>query len=456
MPKRHGLIIHFDEEQRGDFLQAEKESQSFSDALSTYDWKIRQLQIVLISFSGTTIDYICLATKGNQVATAKSRVEFYDLVRLESISVREIEQLLGENTKLQFMRSSSGRGGSIPEKTWDETISAIKKLRPNQVGEIDRITSLVTIAKYRLTGEAAEIFLQEREALGAALDIFSGSNQLRKDVFRAWAPNLDEVQDYNDAEQIARLSPKPGGSSFFLSGIPKRHIQEESAIQHDLFNLENEKASLHSMGVSTFKQGSRTLEVVYANKNDLEKTLGVDLIYYNQEFHSFVLVQYKLMKDHNEEEGYYYRPDNQLKKEVDRMNKFYERHGEIESIKTHKEYRINSDGFFFKLVPNKGIQAASEQMISGMYLTRKYINFLLSDDGPKGKQGGTLISFNNSPRYVTNTEFVNFVNRGWVGSNCEQSEVLSDMIMSFLNSGQAVLVATEIDKANKSKKSDAA
>ena len=456
MPKCHGLIVHFDETQRGYFLLAEKEGQSFSDALSVHDWEIKQRQIVLISFSGNAIDYICLATKGKRVTTAKSRVEFFDLVRLESISIRDIEQLLSKDTKLHFMRSSSGRGGSIPEKTWDETLSAIRRLRPNHVGEIDRLISLATITKYCLTGESAEILLQEREALGIALDIFSGSNELRKDVLRTWAPILDEVRNYNNAEKTAKLSPKPGGSSFFLSGISKRHIQEESAIQHDLFNWDNEKARLHSMGISTFRQGSRILEVVYANKNDLEKTLGVDLIYYNKAFHFFVLVQYKLMKDKSEEEGYYYRPDSQLRDEVSRMNAFYKKYGETESIKTHKEYRINSDGFFFKLVPNKGIQAASEQLISGMYLTRKYMNFLLGDDGPKGKQGGALISFNNSPRYVTNTEFVNFVNRGWVGSNCEQSDILCELISSFLKAGQAVLVATEIDTAKKPVKSDAA
>ena len=343
-----------------------------------------------------------------------------------------------------------------PWRAADETLSAIRRLRPNHVGEIDRLISLATITKYCLTGESAEILLQEREALGIALDIFSGSNELRKDVLRTWAPILDEVRNYNNAEKTAKLSPKPGGSSFFLSGISKRHIQEESAIQHDLFNWDNEKARLHSMGISTFRQGSRILEVVYANKNDLEKTLGVDLIYYNKAFHFFVLVQYKLMKDKSEEEGYYYRPDSQLRDEVSRMNAFYKKYGETESIKTHKEYRINSDGFFFKLVPNKGIQAASEQLISGMYLTRKYMNFLLGDDGPKGKQGGALISFNNSPRYVTNTEFVNFVNRGWVGSNCEQSDILCELISSFLKAGQAVLVATEIDTAKKPVKSDAA
>lgn len=448
MSNQEGLIVHFDEEQRRDFLQEERWNQSFSDALSVQDWKMRQLQVVLLSFTGTTIDYICIATKGNRVATAKYRVEFSDLVNLDSVSLKDVERLLSLNTKYHFLRSSSGRGGRIPRKTWGEILQALRELRPKISDEIDRLISLTAISKYRLTGTAADILLQEREALGAALDIFSGSNQLRKEVFRAWAPKLDEVKDYDEKELVAQLIPSEEGASCFLSGISKRHIQEESAIQHDLFNWENEKATLHRMGVSAFKQGSRILEVVYANKNALETTLGVDLIYYNQEYQSFVLVQYKLMEKKSDIEGYFYRPDDQLNREIKRMNKFLKDHGDNKKISAHNEYRINSDGFLFKLVPNKGLQAASEKLISGMYLTREYMEFLLGSKGPKGKKGGKIISFTNSPRYLTNTEFSNYVNRGWIGSNCKQSEVLSKLIKVFLKTGRAVLVATEVDTAN--------
>jgi hypothetical protein len=448
MSNNHGLIIHFDEEERRDYLREGKDTKSFSDALSVHDWELRQLQLVLLSFSGLTIDYICLAIRGNRVATAKSRVEFSDFVDLDSTSVDAIKALLSQNTKLSFMRSSSGRGGRIPEKTWAEVLNALKELRPNQCAEIERLVSLTKIAKYRLTGKAADLLLQEREALGAALDIFSGSNQLRKEVLKAWAPSLDEVHDYDDNELIAKLSPDKDSSLSFLSGIPKKHIQEESAIQHDLYNWEDEKPNLHQMGITRFVQGTRVLEVVYANKNDLEKTLGVDLIYYNKEYHSFVLVQYKLMKKEGADEGFSFRPDVQLKKEILRMNKFIKDHGDKVAIIKHNEYRINSDGFLFKLVPNRGIQAASEKLISGMYLTREYMNYLLDDNGPKGKKGGSIITFDNSPRYLTNTEFSNLVNRGWMGSNCKQSDVLAKLIRIFQETGRALLVAVEIDSSN--------
>jgi hypothetical protein len=80
----------------------------------------------------------------------------------------------------------------------------------------------------------------------------------------------------------------------FLSGVSRRHLQEESPLQHDLNNWVGANA-VHVAGVSTFELGDRRLQVVYANRNELERTLGVDLIYVNSRFNSFVLVQYKLM-----------------------------------------------------------------------------------------------------------------------------------------------------------------
>lgn len=90
-----GYIIHFDEEQRKELILDTKINElSFSDALSVYDWKIKDIQVVLLSFTGETVDYISLATRGNRVATAKYRVEFSDLINLNSLSIKEIEKNL--------------------------------------------------------------------------------------------------------------------------------------------------------------------------------------------------------------------------------------------------------------------------------------------------------------------------------------------------------------------------
>jgi len=354
-----GLLIHFDEDRRRDLIQERIEGsyEPFTDALSVHDWELGQLNIALLGFSDSTIDYISLAKKGKRIVTSKNRIEFSGMVNLGAISVGVIESRLNERIQRYFVKASQGTGGVIPAATWVALIAAIKAERPALVEDIDRLLSLRRYSGFRLNGEAADILLQEREALGISLDIFSGSNQLRDRVLSEWAPYEGSVADVNEVESTAKLTNLGAGRSSFLKGIPQRYLQEESAIQHDLFNWPG-MTPLHEAGVSVFEQGSRRLEVHYANRNALEHTLGVDLIYYNEPFELFVLVQYKLMR----EEGnlVLYRPDAQLASELARMDDFYDSIRRTAAIQSHEEYRLNEDGFMLKLVPSKGLNLHRE------------------------------------------------------------------------------------------------
>lgn len=443
MPARNiGLLIHFDEARRGDLIQDRVEGsyESFSDALSVHDWEIGQLNIALLSFSAHTIDYIALAKKGKKVVTSKFRVEFSSVLSLGAIMIRSIESKLSEQLQRYFMKASQGAGRSIPPATWTALIQAIKSERPNLVNEIDRLLSLRRYSGFRLHGEVAKILIQERDAVGISLDIFSGSNQLRDRVLSEWAPDENALQEVNETDSTAKLTQTKAGRSSFLTGIPQRYLQEESAIQHDLFNWEG-MTPTHEAGVSLFKQGNRQLQVIYANRNNLERTLGVDLIYYNEQYELFVLVQYKMM--HKEGDLVMYRPDPQLKTELARMDHFHTSNRVTTAIQSHNEYRLNDDGFILKLVPNNGLKPASGELIKGMYLPREYMHFLCSPNGPKGVREGNRITFEDAPRYFTNSQFASAVNAGWIGSRGVQSQTVRSMIQSFYETGRALVVAYE-------------
>ena len=452
MTQSEGIFVFFDEFRRAELLLEREESgyYSFSDAFSVQDWEIKSLQVALISFSQSNIDFIALAKKGNRVVTAKSRIEFSNLISLDSIPIQSIEKELKSSVRNHFIRSSQGSGSRVPPKTWQSVISIIKKLRPKQASEIDRLLSIKEISRFTLKGVAAEIILQEREALGIALDIFDISHQLRKEVLGGWSPNLEDVTDLSEETFEGSLKTPPQGRASFLSGIPKRCFQEESAIQHDLINWGG-MTGVHEAGYSRFQKGDRSLDVIYANRNALEKTTGVDLIYFNEVYNSFVLVQYKLMKDRSKDDSVMYRPDDQLAEELQRMDEFVSFYYQENEILCHEDYRLCDDGFMLKFVPNNGVQPATSELIKGMYVTRKYTRFLMSDNGPKGKQGGKIIDFKNSPRYLTNTEFSNFVNRGWIGTRGIHSEALKNLIKQYYETGNAVLVAREVLQKNANK-----
>lgn len=443
MPPKTGVLIFFDEIQRGQLIRdsISRGDETFSDAISVPDFELRLASPALLSFTDSSIDFFSLMKRGKSVATAKSRVEFSDLVPLNAVSLQQLESRLGATLKQHFIRSSRGIGGMIPEQTWARTIGLIKELRPNAAAEIDRLLALSSYAGYRIEGKTSEILLQEREALGAALDIFSGNNQLREKVLGGWAPPSDALREVSHEDKRATLVLSDESKTSFSSRLPETYmLQEESALQHDLFNWEH-ISPMHVAGRSIFTQGKRTLEILYANRNQLEKTLGVDLIYYNEIYELFALVQYKLMR---EEAGrMVYRPDWQLYQELKRMDEFVLKYELTHDLVSDEEYRLNQDGFFVKLVPNYGLKPASGELIKGMYLTREYVRYLLGRYGPTGERGGRIIHFDNASRYLTNTEFTQAVNRGWVGLRRLHTKALKDLIRQYYETGRAILLAYE-------------
>ncbi len=437
-----GILVRFDEEKRADLLRerVEGDFSPFTDALSVRDWVLGEMTIALLSFSKETIDYICIARKRKQVVTSKNRIEFSSILSLNDIPIRAIEERLSQNIQRHFIQVSSGIGGIIPSTTWIHLLSSIKAERPDTASGIDRLVGLLQFSGYKLTGNAAEILIQERDALGIALDIFSGSNKLRDRVLGEWAPSEEQLTDLNEVEKTAKLISRTGGKSSFIKGIPQQYLQEEAAIQHDLFNWPG-MTPMHEAGISIFESGNRRLEVIYANRNDLEHTLGVDLLYYNESFELFVLVQYKLMHEENGE--MLYRPNSQLHSELERMDAFSAAKRLTGSISTHEQFRLNEDGFMLKLVPQKGLSPASGELTKGMYITREYMHFLIGPDGPVGPKNGSKITFENSPRYMTNSQFTSFVNEGWIGTRGIQSADIRAMLEQFYETGRAVVVARE-------------
>src|SRR6185369_10203176 len=133
-----------------------------------------------------------------------------------------------------------------------------------------------------------------------------------------------------------------------------------------------------------------------------------------------------------------------------RMDEFVEKYHLSVELESDQEFRLNADGFFVKLVPNRGLRPASGELIKGMYLTREYLKYLLGPYGPKGDKGGQAIHFDNALRYLTNTEFVQAVNRGWIGMRRLHTKALKDLIRQYYETGRAVLVAVEEPRKSQS------
>lgn len=436
-----GFLINFDEARRSDLIMERAASgfSEFSDALSISDWLLPELSIALISFDGTSIDFISLARKGNKVATSKKKFQFFDIITLNVVELSSIEKSIDTKLARHFINSSSGHGNLIPPATFKEVISAIKSLRPNQATEIDRLLSLQKVSRYKIKPDNLDIFQQEREAIGAALDVFSGSNKLRTKILSQWAPP-ESMLKFDDRSMEATLQNDSQVYPSFFDGLSKDHFLEEDALQHDLMNFDGIFGN-HKYGITKFELGNRKLEVIYANRNDLERALGVDLIYFNPNQSLFVLVQYKML--HGIGENALYRPDSQFEIELQRMDAFAKQYPDRSELRMHSDYRLLNDGFMFKFVHSSGFQPGTGDLIDGMYITREYMKFLLSEYVSKGQRGGTIISEKSAPRHITNTEFAKFVNRGWIGTRNGNTSLLHDIITQNLQHGRKIVFAKE-------------
>lgn len=177
---------------------------SFTDAFGVYSSDIGRLSVSILSFSKNNLDYLCLAKSGRMVSTIKRKFEFYELIKLDNYPLESIENLSSKERKALHITIKS-QSGVIPKAAFKKIINSILKNKPSLNNEIERIFSLRELSEYKIKGGNADILLQEREAFGTILDIFSGSNKLREDILRSWAPHRTDLLEINDEKKICRF-----------------------------------------------------------------------------------------------------------------------------------------------------------------------------------------------------------------------------------------------------------
>ena len=193
------------------------------------------------------------------------------------------------------------------------------------------------------------------------------------------------------------------------------------------------------------------LTVILANRLPLEEQTGTDLIYFNETFQSFVMVQYKAMQKGTDGRAEY-RPssDRNLAKEITRMNTLLAAIQACPANTAHDGFRLTENPFFLKLCSRLIFNPDDIGLVPGMYLPLDYWKLLVQSPGIAGPRGGLRVTFENAGRHFDNSSFTAIVSKAWVGTTPSQSDVLREAIRQTLETGKAVVIAV------KPKKSDAA
>lgn len=196
---------------------------------------------------------------------------------------------------------------------------------------------------------------------------------------------------------------------------------------------------------AVFSDGEDRLTVIMANRQPLEEQTGTDLIYYNETFKAFVMVQYKAMEQDDELGAVFRFPDKKLKEEISRMDAFLEELAKAKSSTLTKGFRFNSNPFFLKFCPRIQFEPDSTGLTKGMYIPHNLWKLLEIDDGLKGPKGGRRLSYSNVGRYLDNTSFASIVRGAWVGTTIIQSSLLETWMRSVVEFGRSITFAVKTD-----------
>jgi hypothetical protein len=326
-------------------------------------------------------------------------------------------------TNSRFQRRLHNRlvsGGLLSPRLFRELVEAVSAVAPDSVAILARFSVARQERIDKLPDKTRAALAEQKEVVATALTI-SGIDR-------------SELAEWDVPEKLE--------SSSFLDGLPQVRLREDPMVTHDLINfpgLNFIRSQPHQSVV--FANSETTLTVILANRQPLEEVLGTDLIYYNETFKSFVMVQYKAMEEGLDNEHVFRLPSAQLDLEINRMNKVL-----LELVKCAPNtdadgHRLNANPFFLKLCPRLQFNPDAEGLVRGMYFPLDYWCLLVDHPDTMGPKGGKLVSYGNSRRYFDNTSFLAIVSQAWVGTTPAQSNVLEVLIREILSSGRAVALA---------------
>ncbi|WP_415302131.1 hypothetical protein [Alcaligenes sp. SJTW-7] len=437
MAKASGFAVSLSKDRMDTFLECVAEEHAFAEPVADFQHS-RTTPLVCFVVNAGKLTHIGLGRRGVRAGTGLSRLNIDKVEELaEPLSVRKLLNRLPKRN-VASVRNRFQSGGLLTEKGFSAVVETIRQIAPQASTLLDRFSQSRTERIRRLSAKARDSLAQQKEALLTALSIAG----LSRDPVQEWTP-LDETP------------------VSFLDGLPRVRLREDPMVVNDLQNLPGfEVIKTYPYGAAVFESEatSERLTVILANRLPLEEQTGTDLIYFNETYQSFVMVQYKAMEREDRRvgpvEAVYRLPNAQLKEEIDRMDTVLSALRACAPNTGIGGFRLSENPFFLKLCSRLVFNPDDVGLVPGMYLPLDYWKLLESDPGIQGPKGGLRITYDNAQRHFDNTAFTTVVSKAWVGTTPSQSQVLQDVIRATLETGKAVAIAIKPKKPDEPREDD--
>lgn len=421
MSRASAYILRLSAKRVEDFEWALSIDGRFAEAVDEFYFSRRQTLLCLVVNSSGTITHIARATRGVRAATALRRLNVTDVYELrEPIASRRIVHAVSNRVR-HWVTEKFSTGGLLSPKSFEEVIDAIRNISSETRPILDRFSREARTRFARLSIESRTSLAYQKESIATALFV-SGMD---RSVLADWTIDSEEEP------------------TSFLDGLEQVRLREDSMIVHDLMNVPGYRyiMSIPNVAAARFQDDHTTLTVALANRLILESQTGTDLIYYNDTFKAFVMVQYKAMDDSHSEGAVFRFPQEDLDREVKKMNRLLAQIRKLKPSKERESFRFSDNPFFLKFCPRLQLEPDTSGLIKGMYLPLDYWILTESDPAMVGPRGGKRLTYSNVGRYLDNSAFATLVSRAWVGTTISQSALLESWIEQSLTDGKAVAFA---------------
>ncbi len=410
----------------------------FSYPIPVGDYHPRRAELAIISLGVRKPDYLGISIHGKAGTTGQINIMVSNLMPVERLGVAEILAALPKWFQSNFAPPVVGIYRPTP-KLWQSLLEILVPNTPDNSFRMEAIQRAFTEAnRVGTRNRDGGLAAFERDAIASALQAWGGPTVQRK-ILRAAVPTIDE-----------RAS--------FLACLRDVTSREDPQINHDHTVFPGMVIARRDIVSSvTLTDGPEQITILNCNRQPLERTLGVDLIYYSHRFEAFVLVQYKRMVDDNGIQTYRPNADDYHEKELVRMQvaqQLLEALPNGDSNET-SDFRLHAAPFFIKLCEAKASIALDSGMVTGMYLPLDLWKTLIASPGVLGPKGGVAVTWENCTCRLSNGEFTNLLRYGWIGSSEEQTDKLSEIIEEVLQLGRMlILAATEPGTGSKDYRRD--
>lgn len=351
---------------------------------------------------------LCLAVVSSRraVTTLESSLRIKGAFDLQEESEADLLSLLQGTPFHAIARSRFDEDGSVIKlspKLSGKLVSMLAKNKDNQTG----MRRLAEMTRPRF--DISAIRNCQDDAIRTALGMFG-------------IP-VDSVADAVTLDE---------GRSTGLAALP---VIEDAVIEHDARRIPGyDLIGSDETGRAIFRGSEGDLQIITANRKELEHCLGVDLIYLNMTQESVVMLQYKMLKPEGKKESpdWVYRPDKQLQKQLASMRSF-----QGGARRQPHEYRINPQVFYWKFVKKDASPGHGAVIIP-----LDHFEILMKDPACVGPRGAFRVSYESlKGRYLRNSSFIDLVKSGYIGSYVEESIALRGIIDAILADDKAVVLA---------------